>query len=82
MVGLVMQRALILCFCAALPIVALMHHSLPLLTLVGLPLEVAQGTARYLFLFSPALLINSVSCVLVKYLMSQVCCRVAGVGSG
>ena len=53
LVGLFMQRAMLLCILVALPIVTLYHNTQPILLSIGLPLDVAEGTARYLFLFSP-----------------------------
>ena len=72
MVGLVMQRAMVLCLFISLPIMVVWQHMIPLLDLMGIPPEVAVGTARYLYIFSPALIFGVVSCVLEQYLMSQV----------
>ena len=67
-----MQRAMLLCLLMSLPIMAVWQHMLPLLDMMGIPPAVAVGTARYLYLFSPALIFGAVACVLEQYLMSQV----------
>ena len=71
MLGLVMQRATLLCMICAAPIVFMWHNVTPLLELLGLPPEVVTGTARYLMLLSPALFLNALAGVLGKYLMAQ-----------
>ncbi|GAX72839.1 hypothetical protein CEUSTIGMA_g294.t1 [Chlamydomonas eustigma] len=71
MLGLVMQRALLVCWGACIPITLFLSHSKPALLLMSLPPEVADGASRYLLLMTPALFANALSSVLNRYLTSQ-----------
>jgi MATE family multidrug resistance protein len=67
MLGLVMQRAVLVCWGACIPISLFLSNSKPSLLLMSLPQEVVDGASRYLLLMTPALFANAISCVLNRY---------------
>ncbi|KAG1670897.1 hypothetical protein FOA52_000399 [Chlamydomonas sp. UWO 241] len=69
--GLVAQRALIVCLAVCIPIIALWWNIEPLLLMLHQSPIVAGGAARYLQLMSPTLVVNCCLCVLNRYLIAQ-----------
>ncbi len=66
MLGLVVQRAMIVCLTACIPIITLWWNMESLLGLMHQSPEVAEGASRYLRLLSPALIASTVSNVLAR----------------
>ncbi len=61
MLGLVLQRAMLICFATLVPIFALWAHIDPVLVALHIDPEVAAGAARYLTLMSGTLLVYTLS---------------------
>jgi MATE family multidrug resistance protein len=69
--GLVLQRAMLVCWAACVPIVLGLMNSEPLLLHAGQQPEIAAGAAQYLRLLLPCLFTSTASECLRKYLLSQ-----------
>ncbi|GLC44103.1 hypothetical protein PLESTB_000929000 [Pleodorina starrii] len=69
--GLTLQRSLLVCAAAAVPISALWWHGEPILRSLGQAPEIAAGAARYLQLSLPALYSNMVFRCIDKHLLAQ-----------
>ena len=72
LIGLVMQRAMIVCLVtSAVIILGLWWNIEPILIFLHQDREVADGAGRYLRILSPSLLGSAVSSVLSRYLLAQ-----------
>ena len=70
--GVVLQRALLICWLTALPICALWAHAAPLLRALGQPPAIADGAALYLHAAAPCIFLIAITECLKRYLLAQV----------
>lgn len=66
-----LQRALLVCWAACVPISAVLLHSETLLTHAGQQAGMAAAAAQYLHLLLPCLLLSSAAECLRQYLVAQ-----------
>ncbi len=67
MLGLMMQRALLILWAVCVPLVAFLRNINPFLAMINLPPEVVEGASLYLRIVAPALFANAVSSVLSRW---------------
>lgn len=71
MLGLVLQRALLICWVACVPISVVWSQAHRLLSALGQAPEIVEGASRYLRIATPALYLSCVSSCLYRYLVTQ-----------
>ncbi|KXZ45349.1 hypothetical protein GPECTOR_56g446 [Gonium pectorale] len=71
MLGLVLQRALLICWVACLPVAAFWSQSRWLLAALHQQPEIVDGASRYLAIATPALFLSVISSCLYRYLVTQ-----------
>ncbi|KAG2449055.1 hypothetical protein HYH02_005804 [Chlamydomonas schloesseri] len=71
MLGLILQRALLICWAACLPIALFWSQADRLLTLLHQQPEIVDGATRYLHIATPALFLSAISSCVFRYLVTQ-----------
>jgi len=71
MIGLVLQRGVLICWLACIPITAVWFKVGHILTLIGMEPTIVLGASKYLTISSMALLATSLSNCLSRYFVSQ-----------
>ncbi|GFH26725.1 multidrug and toxic compound extrusion protein, partial [Haematococcus lacustris] len=71
LLGVVLQRAILICWAVSLPVLLLWCHAGSLLAALHQAPEISAGAARYLLLASPSLFITAVSGNIQRYLLAQ-----------
>lgn len=72
MIGIVMQRAILIDFCIVVPILLVWLHISPLLTALGQDARIADLAGKLLVWGSPQLLLTAVGVGVEKFQTSQV----------
>lgn len=71
MVGVVLQRALLVCFCAMVSLLPVWLYVEPLLRAIGQEAELSRLAARYVMLSVPSVFFSGIAECLKRYLMAQ-----------
>ncbi|KAG2444666.1 hypothetical protein HXX76_001410 [Chlamydomonas incerta] len=71
MLGLILQRALLICWAACVPIALFWSQADRLLMLLHQQPEIVAGACRYLHIATPALFLSAISSCVFRYLVTQ-----------